>query len=66
MNIEIIDYQLGYVEVPINGIKLLINNIEILDIDNNIKYIDIRVELLKAVLKHLKIDANVYSCMDFD
>jgi hypothetical protein len=66
MNIEIIDYQYGYAEIPINGTKLLIDDEKILDIDDNTKDVDKRVKILEAVLKYLKIDANVDVSMDFD
>jgi len=66
MKIKIIDYQYGYAEVPINGTKLLIDNEKVLDIDDNTEDVDKRVKILEAVLKYLKIDANVDVDMDFD
>ena len=66
MKIEIIDYQYGYAEVPINGTKLLIDNEKVLDIDDNTEDVDKRVKILEAVLKYLKIDANIDVDMDFD
>ena len=66
MKIEIIDYQYGYAEVPISGTKLLIDDEKILDIDDNTENIDNRVKILEAVLKYLKIDANIDVSMDFD
>ena len=65
INIEIIDYQYGYAEIPINGTRVIVDDVEIFDIQD-IEEIDKRAKILEAVLKHLKIEFNVSVTMDFD